>query len=346
MTKSRHVLSPAFNSDPDTNANKGIALMLVLWVLALLSVIVGEFCRTTRTEIAVTKNFIEDGEAYYMAYAGFNQAIAGLIEEQNKPSSPKDTDDETAEAPVWRINAHIPEFSYANGGVRIEIENTSGKININQVENRKLLEILFGGSDLDENEIAVIVDSILDWRDKDSLHRLHGAEDDFYQSLPEPYKCRNGDFLSVNELRWVRGVTDEVFRAVKDLIIVFPEEEADENKTSKKETININAASSKMIALLPGITESMVTDIMNYRKEKDFRTSNELVEIIGTDAYSQCNAFISVEMSPYYTIVSEGIVNESNFKRGIRALIEIEPDKQTQFSIIEWTDKFYRFADN
>ncbi len=58
---------------------KGIALFLVLWVLTLLSVIVGEFCYSMRTEVNITRNFKDQTEAYYIALAGLNRAIGELI---------------------------------------------------------------------------------------------------------------------------------------------------------------------------------------------------------------------------------------------------------------------------
>ena len=55
--------------------------------------------------------------------------------------------------------------------------------------------------------VNTIVDSILDWKDPDDFHRLQGAESDYYQSLPHPYKAKNGNFDTVEELILVKGVT-------------------------------------------------------------------------------------------------------------------------------------------
>ena len=66
----------------------------------------------------------------------------------------------------------------------------------------------------------------MDWRDKDNLHRLNGAEDDYYLSLPQPYKCKNGDFTSIEELLLVRGVTPEIFYGgLKDMVAVYQDKE-------------------------------------------------------------------------------------------------------------------------
>jgi general secretion pathway protein K len=76
--------------------------------------------------------------------------------------------------------------------------------------------------DLDDKEKDIIVDSILDWRDNDDLRRLHGAEDEYYQSLPDPYRAKNDDFESVEELLLVKGITPEIFHGgLKNIVTVY-----------------------------------------------------------------------------------------------------------------------------
>jgi type II secretory pathway component PulK len=58
--------------------NKGLALMMVLWVLILLGALATEFAYSMRTEVNATKNYKEDIESYYLAKAGINMGIAEL----------------------------------------------------------------------------------------------------------------------------------------------------------------------------------------------------------------------------------------------------------------------------
>ena len=92
----------------------------------------------------------------------------------------------------------------------MKIGNESGKINLNHAD-AATLKMLLSAFDLDEDEKSVIADSILDWRDANDLHRLNGAEDEYYRSLKVPYECKDGDFDSVEELLLVRGVTEALF---------------------------------------------------------------------------------------------------------------------------------------
>lgn len=56
-----------------------------------------------------------------------------------------------------------------------------------------------------------VADSILDWLDEDDEPREYGAEfDDYYGTLPSPYRPANGPISSVEQLLLVRGVTAQM----------------------------------------------------------------------------------------------------------------------------------------
>ena len=55
-----------------------------------------------------------------------------------------------------------------------------------------------------------LADCILDWIDADYQAREAGAEDDYYEALPEPYKTRNAKLVTVRELLLVKGFDEAV----------------------------------------------------------------------------------------------------------------------------------------
>lgn len=324
----------------------GIALFLVLWVLALLTVIVGEFCYTMRTQMNITRNFKEETQAYYLAVAGANRAIVELIRNERIP--PKATTVEDEEEERLRINTDIPPVSFGEGRFKVHVANESGKINLNTA-NTRLLRVMLTGFDLEDDERDVIVDSILDWRDKDRLHRVNGAEDDYYQSLPEPYECRDGDFKSVGELLLVRGVTPELFfGGLEKLVTVYSDSQGGDqggirhirrkqpNIVSGK--MNINAATFEMLRTLPGMTEDLARDIVEFRKERDFKTVTELLEIVGADVYKSVQSYLTVQTIPYYTVTSVGIVGGGETRRAVEALVKIDAKTKKGYRIIRWLD--------
>lgn len=327
-------------------SENGIALFLVLWVLTLLAVIVGEFCHAMRTEVNITRNFKEDTQSYYIATAGLNKAIAELVRSKFLPQQPMPSDFQEEQEIEWRVNADIPASPFAQGEYKVWIDNESGKVNINRA-GAGLLRTMLSPFDLSEDEKDVIVDSILDWRDKDSLHRLNGAEDDYYRFFPEPYECKDDDFDCVEELLLVRGITRKVFYGgLKNMVTVYGDEEPKSKKKGKRQgvkpfnynRININAASREMLAALPEMTDELVNQVIEYRNESDFETMSDLMTVVGSEVYTGIARYITLQISPYYTIKSFGKVKASQTRQGVLAVVKINTRPKKGHRVIKWRD--------
>lgn len=329
----------------------GIALFLVLWVLTLLSVIVGEFCHAMRMEVNIIRNFKEETQAYYIAEAGLNSAIVGLIRDKLIAQKVKGIDTEEREEEVeWRVNVDIPAVPFGQGEFEVKIGNESGKVNINTA-NEAFFKVLLGSFDLKDSDKDIIIDSILDWRDKDNLHRLNGAEDDYYRSLPTPYDCKDDDFESVEELLMVRGITPEIFYGgLKDMVTVYevPGSGNDTGAILRRmkglrkppQKISINAIPSQLLRSLPLMTDELVQEIVEYRKEKEFRRLTELLPIVGPEVYEAIMPYLTWSTGPYYTIESVGKVGGTQTRKSVEALVRIDGRLKKGYRIIQWRESF------
>jgi len=76
------------------------------------------------------------------------------------------------------------------------------RLNLNKAEAQALRD-LFSEHHIPEYEAEIMTDSLLDWRDTDDLHRLNGAEKDYYQ--PRGYSPRNGPLEDLSEITLIRG---------------------------------------------------------------------------------------------------------------------------------------------
>ena len=100
-------------------SERGIALVLVLWVMALLTVIAGEFCHAVRTEVNVTRNFKEETQTHYIAMSGLFLAVQELVVNEYLPrpvSAPGNVD--APEDVRWRINTDIPAVPFGDGSIQ------------------------------------------------------------------------------------------------------------------------------------------------------------------------------------------------------------------------------------
>lgn len=323
---------------------QGIALLVVLWVMTMLTVIVGQFCYSMRSEINMTRNFRDSTKAYYQARAGIQQALFQLLKTGKQEAVGSELDSPLA----WRVNVENPQVMLGDGSFTVRVGNVSGLININLADS-SLLELMFIGLELDDTEQKIIVDSIQDWRDADDFHRLNGAENDYYQRLPEPYSSQNGPFRSIEDLLLVRGMTREILAAIRDRITIYPKASSEKpkkkNSKGKKEKsdfmeqkqININAAPPEVLAILPFMTDTAIRDITEFRRVADFRSLSEVKEIIGGDIYQQSAQYMTLEYSSYYTLLSTGKVSDSEAVQTVYAVVDIDAD-QEKYQYVKWLD--------
>jgi general secretion pathway protein K len=322
----------------------GVALFMVIWILALLMVIVGQFGYSMRTEVNATRQYKEAAEAYYIAEAGLNRAILEILK-QNKASDEADVPlSEEGPAAPWRVNVPLPAVPFGEGQYRVYIDNESGRVNINTAE-RGLLQMLVDHFELSEIEKDTIVDAILDWRDSDELHRLNGAESDYYQSLPHPYHSKNGPFDTVSELLLVRGVTPEIYYGgLQDMVTVAMGDgswagrrltQTNAFRRAADGAVNINAARPRMLAVLPNMTDDAVQDVLAFREHEDFRSLDEVAAVVGGEIFEAIAPFITLRMSPYYIIHTEGRLTDSPVRQLISTRVRIEPEGNAKYVVLE-----------
>lgn len=308
-------------------------MIFVLWVLVILSVIAGQFCFSMKNEVDSARLIKDEAQAYYIANAGIAAGLKKIIgDETGKRAKGKDIKEEDQNL-TWRVNTVIQPQSFANGTYTIDIGNESGKVNLNYAS-RDLLRILFSSLKLEEDQCKIIVDSILDWRDADALHRLNGAENDYYQSLFEPYKCRDGFFRYKDELLLVRGITKELYydKGLKDFIsiVISPE--------SGKGRININAVPLRLLKILPGMTSEAVGDIVNFRKKKDITGLQNLSAILGFPLLPELGKNIGYHYNRFYTFNVEGKTDNGFAAHGIQVLIKRTKSYGLGYQIVQWID--------
>jgi general secretion pathway protein K len=322
---------------------------MVLWVVAVLSVIVLEFCFAMRTEINITKNYKEELESYAMAEGGVQRAILELIYKQDprvqqlrKPSKLEETPPEKRE---WVTDGRPYLLSYDRGVCEIRVMSEAGKVNINLVSEQMIQKILENlGVDLETR--GIIADSIMDWRDPDDFYRVNGAENDYYQSLKEPYFCKNGPLSSIEEMLLIRGITPDLFYGKKGK----GEEEAKEQRTGLKDIfsiyspmqqIDINSATTAVLRTTLGISPEMARKIVEVREEKAFEHQGDLIQRVPELAplIGQIGPMITYKtMIPYYTIESRAKNNEGGSKRGIKVIVKIAPAEKQNYKMIQWVD--------
>lgn len=305
--------------------NDGIALLMVLWILTVLSVIVLTFSYMARTETLSTISFKENLEEKFLAEAGIERGVAELFYRTHY----KDQEIEFEGTEVWRTDGTVYVSQLGSGSYSVSIVDDSGKVDINEASD-VLLRNLFLSAGIEAGETEIIVDSIIDWRDQDDLHRLNGAENDYYQSLPNPYQAKNGKFNTVEELILVRGITYEILygdgkkKGIFDLLTVHAE----------TDSINIKAAPREVLMAIPGMTPEIADQLLSIRETREV-TSIEEIPGISPETLALMDPYISTDESDTFTVLSVGKKTKAKGGYAIKATVILS-------GIDEFTYAYYK----
>ncbi len=305
-------------------SESGLALIMVLWILTVLSVIALSFTFMARTEVYSTIAFRDGIEKKLIAEAGIERGIMELFYR----SANKNQVSAIEGSEVIRIDGRQNEGEIAEDKYSFSIADESGKININALTdaNGIILNNLMVNVGIPGETANIIMDSVLDWKDEDNLRRLNGAEDSYYESLPVPYKAKNGNFDTLEELLLVRGVTPEILfgdgshPGLINFLTVYP----------KGSAINLNAASKEVIAALPNMTSSMADKIVEFRESAELRGQQDVIAVIG-DVFRTFGSMVGFAESNIYTIEGKGMKKGETRGYTIRAVLAIESNNQYRY---------------
>jgi len=304
---------------PLLHKESGFVLIMVLWMIIVLMVIVMSFSVLAKTEGRAALFFRDSLTESYLAQAGLERAILEIYYRQENLNKTVVPDS----GKVLRLDGTAIEGDVGDGRYVVRIFNEAGRINLNTMNegNKIILGNLLVNLGVEKQTADTIVDSALDWMDKDTLHRLNGAEDDYYRSLPNPYRAKNGPFDTVEELVLVKGMTPDILFGTKEHkgLIHFVTVYGGASK------INVNFAAKEVIMALPGVSEDRAQRIIDRRKETELKSLDDVRGIMGGE-YNSVSSYMDVAESIGYTIESAGFRGRSGNGHGIRATLLVKTE--------------------
>lgn len=297
--------TPSSSGNPG-RFERGIALILVLWVITLLAVIAGSFVYGARSTALTAGNLVSIAKARALADAGAHRGLYELA----KPAS---------DGERWKADGRAHVFNLDDGEIRLVMRDESAKIDLNAASDTLLKGLLLSAG-LDEEGANKLLDAILDWRDADDLTRPQGAERDQYEAAGMPYIPANAPFKTVSELQSVIGVTPELYRKLAGALTVF----------SKLPGINSTLAPSQVLLALPNVTEANVDTYLAEREEMLAAGQAPL-------PFPQAVGFETSATTQVYNLRS--ISKASDGTQFVReAVVKVAQDPKRPFKLLLWQE--------
>lgn len=309
--------------------DQGFALLIVIMVLLLASFLASQLSLDVRTEQRLAANAKERNRAVILAEAGINIALFRLMD---KPV------DLEAEDEYGRLENGRQYTHFLKGGlVRYYAVNESGKMDLNAGD-PSLLALFLRYRKLSAEQTAVVLDSLLDWKDSDDLPRLSGAEQEYYMHLPEPYMPRNGNIEDPGEFFLIRGT--------EPLAGTFPAPEVFTVHNPGKR-INVNSLTPAMLDFIVEGDESRRQAYHEARRLDGSLNAAMIRQILGERRFAELEPFLSYGDEPssiFYTITATGETsvpgaseNSSGPAMTVSALVRVLPDS---YRILSWQERY------
>ena len=284
---------------PAQTRTHGIALVIVMIAIFVLSVMAAVFATSMKVETKLAQNADHDQELLWLGRSGVELARWVLSEQMAIPNEPYDSLNQVwaggpggiAESNSPLAGLSLDNYQVGDGTVSVKIIDLERKVNINTVnaypaELQQALTLMGVGAD----GISVISDSILDWIGPSTSPRPGGAESDYYQTLDPPYYAKNAPIDDLSELLLIRGIRDhpEIYwggsptnqapaRLQQKLGFVnspfqtpdYPFGLTNIFTALSTGRINVNTADENVLQMLPGVDETTAQNIIKMRAGPD-----------------------------------------------------------------------------
>ncbi|MGH7992442.1 MAG: general secretion pathway protein GspK [Limisphaerales bacterium] len=278
---------------------RGIALIIVMIAIFVLSVMAAIFATSMKVEIKLAQNADHDQQLLWLGRSGVELARYVLSEEMTIPNEPYDALNQIwaggpggigeSNSPLTGIS--LDNYQVGDGTVSVKIVDLERKMNINTVnlnpgELQQALTLMGVGAD----GISIISDSILDWIGPPNDPHPAGAESDYYQSLNPPYYAKNAPMDDLSELLLVKGIRDhpEIYwggsptnrapaRFQQKLGFVNSPFQAPDYPFGLTNIftalsnghVNLNTADENVLQMFPGVDEATAQNIIKLRAGPD-----------------------------------------------------------------------------
>ncbi|MES2982546.1 MAG: hypothetical protein V4727_09555 [Verrucomicrobiota bacterium] len=247
---------------------QGIALIAVLWLIAILSLAAITTLRVISFDADITTSKIHGSRALQLAEMGIAIGANPVVQRDDPLLNRLDEEN--------------------NEEIQVTLTSESARFNINSLvlaEDKTLIRSIFIQWGMDLDAAQALTDALTDWVDPDEDVALNGAEIEEYTKMGRINQPFNRPFYDIEEMRLVRGMNDiEAMRPDwRNWFTVW-----------SGGTLDVNEADAELIAVAADVTPEMAaiipetvrgTDgIRNTEDDVPFQDAASALSLLGIDA--------------------------------------------------------------
>ena len=237
---------------------KGAALIMALFVTAIIASVSAGLFSMVSTNLENEKNMISEQQAILTTLSLESFTKKYLNNKENRNNIVLAANNFSQKSPInlplerGNLEANIVDMGQCfNLNSLISISPT-GEESANQ-ENLGFFKNLMRSLFIQDQKIEEISPAVIDWLDKDFFPDSYlGVEDDYYKNEKPSRLTSNQFFFDITELRDVKGMTEEIFQKLKPYICAF---------NSVETKININSLNPFYPNILVALSSNTLSDL-------------------------------------------------------------------------------------
>ena len=244
-------------------------MITAIWLVVAIAVVAARFAVDARERRALGVNASDRGAQRALAGGALKLVEAKLdYALRTIPTGRGNTSMLRSSDPWLGVDSlYSGTYEVDSQPVFVHATDLGTKLNINDLSEDEL-KTFFGFVLNDYVTADGIAQCIMDWTDVDDIARLHGAERDDYIKDGMLALPANGPFRNIEELRFVKGITPDIYAKVSPYLT-----------TLGAGLVNLNSAPVPVLKVLPGMTDQMLSTILSLRSQGQRITS--VAEIMG-----------------------------------------------------------------
>ena len=294
----------AGNGSQASLRDRGFALILVIWVLALLALLGAEVATDSRSAAVVSRNRVDLAQLQASADAGITLAVMGLLD--------------PVVAARWQADGRVYDRQYAGRQLAITIADEGGKIDVNAAS-KELIAGLLNEFGADRHQQASIIQAILDRRVQfASIVPVVPSNTGRIFGQAHAINLAKLAFADVSELRLLPGMTRALYARLEPEVTVY----------SQNPTINPMTASRQTLLAIPGAGPGDADAVTAARGGG--ATQLDAEEASKLALYARADTLHVVTIT-----ARAGRVDGASFTR--RAVVAVSPDRPLEWTrILRW----------
>jgi general secretion pathway protein K len=277
-------------------SENGVALISVLWLVALIGVLALGVSLLAKADRMTAQSSAQSAAAEALADGGVFLTIHEICDRRTANQVPIDGQEKTFDIDGHRIT--------------VAVQDEAGKFDLNFAPDN-LLQSLFVSAGLSQDESEAVTASIDANRNTASQQIAAAlAIDPADQPVTLVFP-----FRTLEELKAVPGMTDELFHHVRPALTVY----------SQQPNVQVSTAPPIVLQALPGMDAGKIQDILSARRNNPVTAATAALTQTAPTTIS----------GRVFTILSKAHAGHAVFSR--RAVVLITGDMYRPYKILEWT---------